>query len=369
MNRFFKPKNLFLTGLLSFCVGLIFIFVLPNSASGATLNSYVLGTGQIRMEQALALNSVGNPAVVYRDSKGENILFCQFDGTSWLPPEVVAQGNSPSLVFKDNIPHIGYCGPTGDARYTTRIKGYWQNCHVEDNAYNVSIAIKGETPCLTYRYHDGSAVRFAYLENGKWNIETIPVLKMVSQGGALGINSLGDIFIAGHKDGAFAVFKSSSWNSQFIEPWPEYTASFSPAYDQIGIPCVSYWRRNVSLKKESGDLRFAKYVDKKWQIETAIHSEFPGGDWDCGYTSLIFDNKNRPWISYTVADGQDIFTGLFILHKKRKKWIKEFLTNEPPNAISMAYSPQNDEIWIAVSTRKDNEIIIFHLRNIDKNEK
>ncbi len=238
----------------------------------------------------ISTGSDGNPQIIYSDSGVLKYAYKNMDGWQNEIIEVNRTYSVSIIVDTDGVPHISYA-VLGDVRYAYRSESGWEISTVNSDGWNggVSLAIDTDnSPHLCWRegssssYTPAGDVRYADLENGQWQVESIDnsVGKTISATSiALDIENQPHVVFS--ESGIVYTRRTpEGWYSEMFDGGLISSQSLQLSSD--GRPSVAYTRYG---------LRYAQKIDNEWCFNYVTRSS--GNN-----LSLVLNSEDRPYIVY-----------------------------------------------------------------------
>ncbi|MFN2165359.1 MAG: hypothetical protein ACK2U9_03775, partial [Anaerolineae bacterium] len=309
-------------------------------------------------ERSLALDSSGNPHVVYG---GDELYYAWFDGNVWHSDVVDeapgswygAQAAAALDLDAGDRPHVAYLNGTGTAvRYAHKAADGWHVDTVATSTPNreISYAVglrldRAGHPLIAYSVYgelnlaswtgtrwdiqpvdhtswvewyisldlDGddrprisyfwvtsgrSELRYAWQTDGQWTIETVDQAVWLGEYNSLALDSQGMPHIsyldATHSQLKAAQRTPAGWQIEVIDDVRWPGGFTSIALDSIGLPHVTYAGPDAGV-------RYAQWTGASWQLETLAGSG--------QYTSLALDNTGQPHMVYFDTPTRNVTYG------------------------------------------------------------
>ncbi len=256
---------------------------------------------------SIALDSLGNPHISYRDNYWLDLKYVWWNGTDWDEETVdstddVGYYTSIALDSYDR-PHISYYDATHqDLKYARFTPTGWIIETIDsdgDVGKYSSIALDAsDYPHISYQNATGWNLRYArYVKPpGEWQFTTVDSTGNVGLWTSLALDSSGNSHISYSGAGGtlkYALRIGTTWSIDQVDSTGNPCWYSSLAIDSSSRPHISY----CDMRAAWPDLKYARWDGVDWQIE--IVPEPPAQDWDLGqYSSLALDSSDYPHISY-----------------------------------------------------------------------
>jgi len=265
-------------------------------------------------ENALALNSVGNPRIIYYaiDDNAGRLDYAWWDGSQWQNETLITFENlvgALSLALDgDDVPHASYYLSVDSSMHYAHRNGTWQFETVESGlnlamGEIASLALDGAgQPHLLYLL-DNAVLKYAYRAGDTWQTESI------AEGGDPGRYSSMVLdqeerpcVIYVDQDRMqlrYAAWDGSAWQIQAVDEgdW-DYAFDYAGlALDGDGHPHVAYNRDNVIGGDE---LHYARWDGTTWQTQKLLSKDVGSAS---NAAALVLDSAERPHIVHGVWDG------------------------------------------------------------------
>lgn len=233
-------------------------------SGSAWATSTVAGTSFVGRHSSIALDARGNPAISYEDGNAHALRYAEWDGAGWsiAVVDTAAPGSAP------------YVG-----QFTSLVIDSEDNPHIS--------------------YHDDMAhsLKYARRSSGSWLTQTVDGPPLVVQGTSLALDADGNphIAYAGYWSTVPGVYSQrlsvASWTGSAwsIETVTTSTLNALPslAIDAAGNPYISFH------DDSDRHLKLASRLGATWDIQT-VDSGYQTGL----YSSLALDEAGRPHVSY-----------------------------------------------------------------------
>jgi formylglycine-generating enzyme required for sulfatase activity len=225
------------------------------AVSNVWQTSAIAAAGSVGQHNSLAFTPGGQPAVSYRDSASNDLLYAEFDGSAW---------------------NVQAVDSASDVRDFT----------------SLAFTAAGR-PAIAYYDHTAYDLKYAEYNGTSWSIQTVDSADTVGQYAALAFTPDGrpaiSYYDVGNADLKYAEWNGGAWVKTVVDGASSTVGTYtSLAFTQAGRPAISYFGGNPNL-----DLKYAEYNGTSWALAT-VDSEGNTGF----YTSLAFTPAGRPAISY-----------------------------------------------------------------------
>jgi hypothetical protein len=314
-----------------------------REASGAwSTHQAVLddGSSEIGLEVSMALDSAGNPGVVYRDAAGADLKYAHWNGSTWDKQVVGGSagrlGYYPSLAYvsdKPTISHFVRTSPNGSpsAGYLRVDQGVgvnppatgWSNKQIDTGGGDAgrfsSIAYNAVTQKWGISYDDNAQAKFAESATssvtGAWTATGVPGLPSAAAGGAFWTSLVYDNL----NQPAFAYYHSTEYNVHLARR----TTSGWTTYNVDGNNTTGKYPN--LFHEGSGTFRVAYYDDTADAVEVQVGSNT---SWARVMPDLATDAGNELKVirrnGTTIFACQHINGGLFLSDDQTGvNWTKE----------------------------------------------
>ena len=284
-----------------------------------------LGRGYLR------LRAPGQPCVAFGN---DHLYYSCYDGASWQQQTVdpdFGVGIFASLAIDSGgYAHIAYFDQiNGRLKYAAQEIDGWTIQVVSEanpdtdptlpyfgNGGMPFIALDArQMPLITFHDHDLQALKFAWLEDGAWKIESVDNNPGAGVHSSLVMDAQSQPHIAYFDQGAevlkYAVRGADGWHTQIVDAGGRVGQYASLALDSRGNPQIAYYDLgNTRLKYAVWDAG-----QQAFQISTLTDLDNTGE-----YASLALDSQDQAHIAYyRRVDGSEVF----YLHQQGGDWIKE----------------------------------------------
>jgi len=204
----------------------------------------------------------------------------------------IDQNHRPHIVYysiNDQLAHTWWNGNNWQYENITPVASY-HNCGPSllfDNLDRIHIAFYNNNERLNYGYYDGT-----------WHIEPVDTIYRTGDYCDLKLDANGNPCIAYYRylgmfSGYLRYARKISGQWQIVELTNEYGGF----HTNLEIDTQNCAHITDCTSWSGGDLRYLIYDGQNWQIEKPVLTNVGG------YNSLVFDNQNRPQISFYWADG------------------------------------------------------------------
>lgn len=292
---------------------LILIALIP--AMAGTLHAHEweiheIGRASSYNHSELAFDPSGNPCVAYVN--GGSVFYSSYQDNTWITEEIDEIGASTSigkdiaLVFSsEGSPIIAYYDQALDTlKIAEYISESWviqvvDNLNWAEHALSMRFDRNG---ILSISYFDlQGGLKFAQRINALWIIESIDPGNRAGEYNSLSFGSNNEPSIAYFKRGTkslhFARKEGGTWSTSVIDSDGLTAGEYcSLEYSDDGIASVSYYVGNPYF-----ELRFAKYIESSWVIQTVDSAGSVGQ-----HTSLDYTPNNHPGITYIDNINKDL---------------------------------------------------------------
>jgi LPXTG-motif cell wall-anchored protein len=289
---------------------LLFIFGTIVAGAEVTWTTQTVdSSGEVRDHPSIALDSSGNPHIAYAVTDG--LKYASWDGKTWNSQNVDIGVNPYLVLDSSGVPHIIYIGvdKTGGLnilKYAVKTNSGWNIQKVDQtdaSSYN-SLALDSQgNPHISYFFSDGRTYGFLKYASGS----------------------------------------SSGWSIKDVEQAGNYGDACSLALDKTGNPNISYYYKDSSSKFGSYFLKYAKWTDTSWQMQTLAEI----GVTLTPSTCIALDTNGNPHITYNVNDN------LKYASWTNKEWniqdlgfgVKSSLVLDKAGNPHISYSGLNSQIY------------------------
>ncbi len=289
-----------------------------RAVSGGDWVTETVETAHYIGDNALALDSAGNPRILYHaiyavggEEYAWRLNYAWWDGGEWQYETAYDADNSLEAlslaVDGSDVPHAGYYSGATDSMHYARRDGSWQIETVESDLLLhreiSSLALDGDgQPHLIYLL-ENKTLRYAHQEDAVWRTETI------IEGGEPGRQNSIVLDQAEHPHIVYtdqdrmqlryAAWDGAAWQTQAVDQG-EWDYAFDYAglvLDGEGYPHIAYTKNDTAW----GDtLHYAVWDGADWQIQTLLSKEFNSAS---NAVALVLDSAGRPHIVHGVWDG------------------------------------------------------------------
>lgn len=256
----------------------------------------------------LALDSTGNPHIVYLQMLGPNssaLRYAYRTRQGWIYRVISAGENiyynsRPSFVLDSNdVPHVVYEDNSIGLNYAKWTGTQWAfETITTANTQLPTIMIDGmDNPHVLFHKdldYNNATIEYARRQQDTWLLETIDAGYRPEIGGpSLAIDKTNQLHVMYVKEGSlmYAQQTASGWNITTVTSSQDI-GGLSLAVAGSGVSHISY--KNLSTNA----LEYAYYSEDGWSFEKVVDEI--GGDY---YSSLVLDRNERPWISYVSKNG------------------------------------------------------------------
>ena len=254
-----------------------------------------LGTG---MFATIALDASDAPRIAYYDREGEELKYAYRDG-SWHTEAITAAnwcdevGASSLALDGTGRPHIVYCGPTGDLRYTWHDGSDWQTEQVAADTVDFpTLALDAAgRPHISYYDNANAYLKYAYHDGITWQFTTLGAR---SSRTSLVLDAQDHPHISTGPDSLYPgsvryfYYDGSAWISQTVVS-ADVRGYTSLALDTAGRPHISFIDRDI------WHLQYAYYDGAAWQVQSVAEASTSNANQS---TSLVLDALDQPCIAY-----------------------------------------------------------------------
>lgn len=273
-----------------------------------------VATAEYIGDNALALNSAGDPRIIYYaiDGNAGRLGYARWDDDQWHNDTLATSDDSIAALSLaldgSDVPHASYYLSADDSMHYAHRNGTWQFEIVESGLSlargeiaSLALDVAGQ-PHLLYLL-DNTTLEYAHQEDAAWQTEA------VAQGGDPGRYSSMVLDQAerphviytdqGRMQLRYAAWDGSAWQTQAVDQgdWDYAFYYAGLALDGAGHPYVAY-NKNSALW--GNELHYARWDGAVWQIQTLLSK-------DVGCASkaaaLVLDSAGRPHIVHGVWDG------------------------------------------------------------------
>jgi len=230
---------------------------------------------------------------------------------------------------KNGTPHISYYDYTnGDLKYCYLKEGFWEIQTIDSNGntgrYTSLVLDNNENPHISYYDYTNGDLKYAFF-NGVWNIETIDSWGNVGLYTSIDIDSNNHPHISycnyDMRTLKYAFFNGNTWKKTVVDNTAIICADnyfcdyISLVLDDNDIPHISY------CDYENFDLKYAHLTGNTWQKEIVDSVGEVGV-----YSSIVLDIDGNPHISY--ADFSYPLFDLKYAQKNDDGWQVEIIDKE-----------------------------------------
>ncbi|MCW4008055.1 MAG: hypothetical protein NWF09_05125 [Candidatus Bathyarchaeota archaeon] len=256
--------------------------------------------GTVGNYSSLALDSKGNPHIVYRDHSVGRIKYAKWTGSNWETTIIGGDYTWISFVLDStDKAHIVYCDYTS-IKYAKETAGNWEITTVDQGySYYTSLALDANNnPHIAYNV-EGSGVKYARWDGSKWIVTN--VTSGVSHT-SLAVDSKGNAHLLYYDDGLkYARWSGLNWVVQTVDS-NAHVSNFKLVLDFNGHPHISY--RGFFYPYAKLELRYARWTGLNWSIQVVDstgYDFFQRGD-----NSLALDWMGNPHICYLDSGEGDL---------------------------------------------------------------
>jgi hypothetical protein len=281
---------------------------------GGDWTTETVATANYIGDNAIALDSAGNPRIIYYAIDGETgqLGYTWWDGGQWQNDTLITSDDSIAALSLaldgSNVPHASYYLNTDTSMHYAYLDGTWQFETVESGlrlemGEIASLALDGAgQPHLLYLL-DNTILQHAYQEGEVWQTEP------VAEGGDPGRYSSIILDQAEHPHVIYtdqgrmqlryAAWGGSAWQTRAVDQgdW-DYAFDYAGlALDGDGHPHVAYNKGSVFWGNE---LHYARWDGAAWQIQTLPSKDVGSAS---NAAALVLDSAGRPHIVHGVWSG------------------------------------------------------------------
>ncbi len=281
---------------------------------GGNWMTETVATAEYIGDNAITLNSAGNPRIIYYAIDGETgrLGYARWDSGQWQNDTLITSDNSIAALSLaldgSDVPHASYYLNADTSMHYAHLNGTWQFETVESGlrlemGEKAALALDNAgQPHLLYLL-DNTTLQYAHQEDAAWQTEA------VAQGGDPGrYNSMvldqeeRPHIVYADKDRMqlrYAAWDGSAWQTQAVAQgdW-DYAFDYAGlALDEDGHPHIAYNKDDVFWGDE---LHYARWDGSAWQTETLFSKDVNSAS---DATALVLDNAGRPHIVHGVWDG------------------------------------------------------------------
>jgi hypothetical protein len=269
---------------------------------------------------SLAVDSHGRPHIAYNSPRFPGLHYAMWDGKHWQKFLIdhckTSHQTSIQLDLQDQ-PRISYYREEYADRHIARDLKYaffdgkdWYIQTVDHRGgtgrWNSIALDSAGRPYISYSITTPGNLGLAYLEQAYWDLSladppTLQSKRNLDGASSLALNSSGEPHIAyidaSHRSINYAWRQASAWEMEKIDSLVSAGSDsdeVSLKLDKSGRPHVAYYDSGT------GALKYATRDEKTWHIET-IERDNAGE-----HASLVLDNDDRPYISYSAPLNNEV---------------------------------------------------------------
>ncbi len=293
------------------------------------------GIGDIGEHCAIKIDSRNYPHIVYYDPLNWELKYARMNDSGWFIETVdsgsfLGQYCSVDLDSSDN-PHISYYSGSGVNLKYARYNGkQWFIEDVQtagDVGFDTSIALDpSDYPHISYLDASISALRCAHWNGTHWNFDIVDNTATVGQYTSIAVDNESKIHISYYDYNTnnlkYAYWNGSEWIIEYIDFIGDVGKFSSLALDSKNLPHIVYQDQtyaDIVYTFSNGTGWFFQNLDVYNETSFDIHC------------SIVLDSQDRPHISYY---GARIFLGYMFL-------VNETILASPPQSLQANFSDGN----------------------------
>jgi hypothetical protein len=280
---------------------------------GGNWTTETVATAECIDGNAIALNSAGNPRIIYHAIDGDTwrLDYARWDSGQWQNETLTISDNSITALSLaldgSDVPHASYYLNADDSMHYAHRDGTWQFETVESGLRlerEISSLVLDDAgqPHLLYLL-DNTTLKYAHQEGAAWQPET------VTQGGDPGryntmiLDQEERPHIVYSDRGRmalwYAAWDGSAWQTRAVDQgeW-DYAFDYAGlALDGDGHPHVAYNKDDVLWGNE---LYYGRWDGATWQIQKLLSKDIGSAS---NAAALVLDSAGRPHIVHGVWSG------------------------------------------------------------------
>lgn len=266
---------------------------------------------------ALALDTCGNPNVLFRDITG-TLFLAVWNGAAWSIEPIASNAQYYDIAIGvDNTLHIAYLDYSSHAmkylRYRTGT-GWTSQDVVPNSCYHISIALDSAgAPHICYTNTGDFSIKHAWSNGAAWSAEVVDPAGGVGGYSSIAIRS-GVVFISywlggNYNDVKCADNHGGSWNFRDVDVGPATAVSGSHGtrvcVNSSGEPQVAFVRSLFSAPYFYYYLYCDRWIEGNpgsWSLEQILTDDIGNGAGSYGCIDMACDTDDFLYVSFNNAD-------------------------------------------------------------------